>query len=60
LDFDVLGIINLAERDDRIKALAERSTYIENVLRHAFGADLSSLVWRRDPFAALQAEAQIL
>lgn len=43
-----------AERDNRIKALAERSSYIENVLRHTLVADLSSLVWSRDPFAALQ------
>lgn len=46
--------MNPAERDSRIKALAERSSYIENVLRHALVSDLSSLVWSRDPFAALQ------
>lgn len=46
--------MNPAERDNRIKALAERSSYIENVLRHALVADLSSLVWSRDPFTALQ------
>lgn len=46
--------MNPAERDSRIKALAERSSYIENVLRHTLVADLSSLVWSRDPFAALQ------
>ncbi len=46
--------MNAAERDSRIKALAERSSYIENVLRHALVSNLSSLVWSRDPFAALQ------
>lgn len=43
-----------AERDHRIKALAERSSYVENVLYHALVADLSALVWKRDPFTALQ------
>lgn len=46
--------MNPAERDNRIKALAERSSYIENVLRHTLVANLSSLVWSRDPFSALQ------
>ena len=40
--------------DHRIKALAERSTYVENVLRHALVSGLSSVVWARDPFASLQ------
>ncbi|MES5814001.1 hypothetical protein [Pseudoxanthomonas sp. Soil82] len=38
----------------RIKALAERSSYVENVLRHALVASLSSVVWLRDPLASLQ------
>lgn len=47
--------MNQAEHEQRIKALAERSSYIENVLRHALIAELSSVVWsRRDPFDALQ------
>lgn len=46
--------MNSSERDHRIKALAERSSYIENVLGHALVAELSSLVWSRDPFSSLQ------
>lgn len=42
------------EREHRIKALAERSSYIENILGHALVVELSSLVWNRDPFASLQ------
>lgn len=42
------------EYDKRITALAERSSYVENVLRHALIAELSSIVWNHDPFAALQ------
>jgi hypothetical protein len=38
----------------RIKALSERSSYVENVLRHALLSELSSVVWARDPSAALQ------
>src|SRR4051794_18063863 len=41
-------------QSSRAKALAERSSYVENVLRHALVAGLSSVVWRRDPFASLQ------
>ncbi|WP_145930656.1 hypothetical protein [Acidihalobacter prosperus] len=37
------------EREDRIEALAERSTHVENVLRHAFLAELASHVWMEDP-----------
>lgn len=32
-----------------IKALSERSSYVENVLRHALIASLSSVVWRQNP-----------
>jgi hypothetical protein len=38
----------------QLTALAQRSSYVENVLRHALIAQLSSLVWRRDPLAALE------
>lgn len=43
-----------SDRQLRIKALAERSSYVENILRHAFIAELSSIVWKRAPFDALQ------
>ena len=42
------------DREHRLKALAEKSSYIENVLRHSLIAQLSSVVWSRDPFLALQ------
>lgn len=42
------------EYQDRIKALAERSSYVENVLRHALVASLSSVVWAHNPWSALQ------
>jgi hypothetical protein len=38
----------------RLKALAERSSYVENVLRHALVAGLSSVVWSRNPMATLE------
>lgn len=41
-------------RDIRIKALAERSSYVENVLCHALVAGLSSVLWQRDPERSLQ------
>ena len=41
-------------RDARIKALAERSSYVENVLCHSLVAGLSSLLWKRDPERSLQ------
>lgn len=41
-------------RDSRLKALAERSSYVENVLRHAFIAELSSVAWSRNPNEGLQ------
>lgn len=47
-------MINKTEPEERIKALAERSSYVENVLRHALIADLSSVVWSRDPSLELQ------
>ncbi|HZP93204.1 MAG TPA: hypothetical protein VFB20_10015 [Burkholderiales bacterium] len=37
------------EKASRLEALAERSSHVENVLRHAFLADLASEVWRDDP-----------
>lgn len=42
------------DRTSRIKALAERSSYVENVLRHAFIAELSSVVWQSNPAGSLQ------
>lgn len=42
------------EFGDRIKALAERSSYVENVLRHSLVAGLSSAQWMRDPRAVLE------
>src|SRR5436190_1299223 len=33
----------------RLEALAERSSHVENVLRHAFLAQLAGEVWRDDP-----------
>jgi hypothetical protein len=42
------------DRQRYIKALAERSSYVENVLLHEFVAQLSALVWSRDPNEALQ------
>jgi DNA-binding XRE family transcriptional regulator len=48
------GVMRPEAYDHRIKALAERSSYVENVLRHALVAGLSSVVWSRDPFASLQ------
>ncbi|GHC08885.1 hypothetical protein [Thermomonas carbonis] len=46
--------MNDVSRDVRIKALAERSSYVENVLCHALVAGLSSLLWQRDPERSLQ------
>jgi hypothetical protein len=40
--------------DARLTALAERSSYVENVLSHALVAGLSGLLWRRDPGLPLQ------
>lgn len=45
--------ISALDREARIQALAERSSYVENVLRHAFLAELSYLVWENDPFDSL-------
>jgi hypothetical protein len=42
------------ERNLRISALAERSSYVENVLRHALIAGLSTAVWKRDPLVPLE------
>lgn len=46
--------IETTNRDFRLRALAERSSYVENVLRHAFIAELSSVAWSRNPNEALQ------
>ena len=46
--------MNLTKREGRLKALAERSSYVENVLSHALVAELSSVLWQRDPFTPLQ------
>jgi hypothetical protein len=45
--------MNLTKRESRIKALAERSSYVENVLRHSLVAEISSVIWQRDPFSGL-------
>jgi hypothetical protein len=37
------------EKTWRLDALSERSSHVENVLRHAFLAELASEVWRDDP-----------
>jgi hypothetical protein len=49
-----VATMNPSEYANRIKALSARSSYVENVLRHAFVAELSSVVWKRDPASALQ------
>jgi len=46
--------LNATARAERISALAERSSYVENVLCHALVASLSSEVWQRDARASLQ------
>jgi hypothetical protein len=46
--------MNSSDREHRLTALAVRSSYIENVLRHNLVASLSSAVWQHDPFASLQ------
>src|SRR3989344_8143667 len=46
--------MNPAERVKRITALAERSSYVENVLRHALVSSLASVFWGRDPSPSLQ------
>jgi hypothetical protein len=46
--------MDIEDRKARIQALAERSSYVENVLRHAFLAELSCLVWENDPFDSLK------
>lgn len=37
------------EKEARLQALAERSSHVENILRHAFLAELASEVWHDDP-----------
>jgi hypothetical protein len=37
------------DKEWRLQALAERSSHVENVLRHAFLAELAGEVWRDDP-----------
>ncbi len=46
--------MNPNERDLRITALAERSSYVENVLRHALVSSHASVFWSRDPSFSLQ------
>lgn len=46
--------MNPSKRETRINALAERSSYVENVLRHGLVSELSSIMWQRDPFTGLQ------
>ncbi len=38
-----------ATTESRLQALAARSSHVENVLRHAFLAELAGEVWRDDP-----------
>jgi hypothetical protein len=42
------------DRAARIQALAERSSYVENVLRHSLVAALAGEQWVRDPMTGLQ------
>lgn len=51
-----MAVVDLSGEHEslRIKALAERSSYVENVLRHALVAELSRVAWRRDPALVLQ------
>ena len=46
--------MNLTKRERRVKALAECSSYVENVLTHALVAELSSVLWQQDPSTPLQ------
>ena len=46
--------MNPTKYERRVKALAERSSYVENVLTHALVAELSSILWQRDPMKRLQ------
>jgi len=46
--------MNAEEYEIRIRALSERSRYVENVLRHAFVSDLSSAIWSCNPRVSLQ------
>lgn len=41
-------------REARLNALAQRSSYVESVLRQALIAQLSSVAWQRDPDETLQ------
>jgi hypothetical protein len=41
--------MNDLDKEWRLQALAERSSHVENVLRHAFLAELAGEVWRDDP-----------
>jgi hypothetical protein len=41
--------MNTLDKELRLQALAERSSHVENVLRHAFLAELAGEVWRDDP-----------
>ena len=43
-----------ADKAARIRALAERSSYVENVLRHDLLAELSRIAWQRDPGKVLE------
>lgn len=45
--------MNDLDKESRLQALAERSSHVENVLRHAFLAELASEVWRDDPHEPL-------
>lgn len=46
--------MNPPTREARLSALAERSSYVENVLCHGLTAALSGAAWRRNPYQALQ------
>jgi hypothetical protein len=46
--------MNEMSRTTRLTALAERSSYVENVLTHSLVACLSGELWKRSPQSALQ------
>jgi hypothetical protein len=41
--------VDSVEKKWRLNALSDRSSHVENVLRHAFLAELAGEVWRDDP-----------
>jgi hypothetical protein len=41
-------------QEERVKALQTRSSYVENVLKHALVAGLAFIAWKRSPTLSLQ------